>query len=637
MDWAAAGFYVFPCIPNGKAPMHKGGFKHATMDVGRIREWWEECPEANIGAAPHASGHFVIDVDDKGDKHGTDTLCGLELVNGGLPATFTVETPTGGRHLWFKGNERSSVEHLGEGLDTRGLGGYVLLPGSALEVGRYTTLRDGHIPEAPEWVGKALHHRGRDSEGAVSDELDTGANISRAVAYLERCVEEGDISIEGAGGNEVAYRVSAMLHDIGVSEEKAVELLLEHWNEECTPPWTESELIDETHSPVSHAYKYSQNEAGSKGLGDYTAEFSGITRNGEPIAGASGASESSRFRLRNEQEQDSRPPPAWVVPGWIQECSTVMLYGPPGSYKSFVALDVALSFGAGKQALGISYTPGAGADVVYAAGEGAIGVEKLRRPAWRTLRRVESPIPFYSVSDVPAAGEDPSSVDEFIAEIERADVKPCLIVFDTLSRMLAGMDENSAKDASLAVKRIEEIKRYFNCVVLVVHHSGKDGKSARGSSAFKGAFDTLIKADKGDDKVVELFLEKQKDAEDGLRHSMKAFEVLDSLALSPHVVKEDITREKIGDDDPTTRERNIIYAILKEHGINNRGNALDTKALADMFLREVHQMPEDPGEAAVAVERKKNALNRKAKGVLKNYVISEHGDTPLWALTAEDC
>jgi hypothetical protein len=298
-----------------------------------------------------------------------------------------------------------------------------------------------------------------------------------------------------------------------------------------------------------------------------------------------------------------------------------------------VALDVALSFAAGKKALGIDYKPTDGCPVVYAAGEGAIGVEKLRRPAWKVHRRITEAVPFYSVSDVPEAGEDPSTVDEFIKEVEDAGVKPSLIVFDTLSRMLSGMDENSAKDASLAVKRIEEIKRHFNCVVLVVHHTGKDGKTERGSSAFRGGFDTLIKCERDDD-IVTLHCVKQKDAQEPHDHALKAIPVGESLALSPHEPnKEEMHRENI--DDPNVRERNIIYSILKEHGINNRGNALDTKALADMFLREVGQMPEDPGEATVAVERKKNALNRKAKGVLEPYVISEHGDVPLWAIATD--
>ena len=660
LEWAEAGFYVFPCVPNTKIPLIPAdeggrGLYDATRDAGQITAWWMKCPEANIGASPHASGHVVLDVDDKGNKHGSDTLQGLELIHGNLPETFAIETPTGGRHLWFLGDEKSSIERMGPGLDTRGRGGYVLLPGSTCPDGRYTTLRDAQFADVPPWINATLSYRSRDSENAVSEELDTPANIARAIAYLERCVVEGDVSIEGSGGDDTLYKISAMLHDIGVSEETAIGLLLEHWNEECSPPWAEGELTDETHSPVYHAFEYAQNEAGSKGLRDNVATFTGITRNGASVNTGSGHKERnqvlegkdapvsgvasqqrgcSRFRLRNEQEQDNRPPPEWIIPGWIQEASTVLLYAPPESFKSFVALDLALSFAGGKKALGIDYQPTMGYPVVYAAGEGAIAIETLRRPAWKSHRRVAKDVPFYSVSDVPTAGEDPTEINEFIEQIDAEGIKPALIVFDTLSYMMTGMDENSAKDASLLVKRVNEIRNNYNCVVIVVHHTGKDGKAERGSSAFRGNFDTLITCHREQDSdVVEVVCTKQKDAAKPKSIALKAYRVMDGLALSPHVVKEEIHKDK--KDDPFVRERNIVHKVLTEGGHTNRGNALSSKALADLYLREAGEMPDDPHEASSAIEAKKNALNRKAKGVLKSYTVSDFGDTPLWAVSPE--
>lgn len=642
LEWAAAGFYIFPCAEGTKVPLISGkeggrGLYDATTDAGQIRKWWAKCPEANIGVAPAASGHYVLDVDDKENKHGSDTLRELEFIHGDLPGTFTVETPTGGRHHWFKGDEASSVERLGPGLDIRGRGGYVLLPGSEVEDGRYTTIRSGSIAEGPVQITMLLHATTRDRESSITDELDTSPNIGRAVAFLRDCVTEGDVAVEGEGGNETTYRIAAMLHDIGVSDEMAIELILEHWNDHCEPPWTESELTDETHSPVYHAYTYAQNEAGSKGVRDNQANFTGILRDGLHV-GISSATDrqdpgNSRFKLRSEAEQDTRPDPVWIVPGWVQEASTILLYGPPNSYKSFAALDIALSFAAGKKALGIDYQPDVQCPVVYAAGEGAIGIEKLRRPAYKAHRRVSASIPFYSVSDVPTAGEDPSEIDEFVEQIEAVGIRPTLIVFDTLSRMLSGLDENSAKDASLAVKRVEEIKRIFNCVVLVVHHTGKDGKSERGSSAFRGGFDTLISCEREGDGVV-LTCIKQKDAQEPRPHTMQAIKVGKSIALSPTEVKEELHKDEDKRDD-FARERNIIRKVLTEGGHVDRGSALSSKALAVMYLREAGEMPENPAGATAAVEAKKNALNRKAKGVLRSYVVSDFGDTPQWALSPE--
>lgn len=70
---------------------------------------------------------------------------------------------------------------------------------------------------------------------------------------------------------------------------------------------------------------------------------------------------------------------------------------------------------------------------------------------------------------------------------------PVAIAVDTLARCMAGGDENSAKDMSLFVQSCDRLRAETRAAVLVVHHSGKADKSAeRGSSALRGAADTMI-------------------------------------------------------------------------------------------------------------------------------------------------
>jgi hypothetical protein len=47
--YVSHGFAIFPCRPRGKEPACEHGFKDATTDAARIREWWEGQPTANIG------------------------------------------------------------------------------------------------------------------------------------------------------------------------------------------------------------------------------------------------------------------------------------------------------------------------------------------------------------------------------------------------------------------------------------------------------------------------------------------------------------------------------------------------------------------------------------------------------------
>ena len=630
-NWAAKGFHVFPIYPGGKAPMCANGLYDATTDTVQIDEWWSECPEANIGCSPDASGHMVLDVDDKGDKHGSDTLTKLDSSGFKIPDTLTIRTPSGGRHLWFKGKCKSTVQKVGPALDTRGIGGYVILPGSEVGGGRYSTLRSVDIVETPTWIYKRLSQRTRDSESAVTEQFDRPQNLKRAQQYLEDLVANGAVAVEGEGGSDQAYKVAADLHDIGLTEETAIEMFLEHYNPHCIPPWTEEELTDdEHHSPIRNAFEYAQNEAGSKALDVNPSDFAGIKRKHRQQDTARDPS-TDEFRVLGECDQDALPEPEWVIPGWFQERTTVMLYGPPASYKSFIALDLALAFASGRSALGIDYPPTAPKPVVYIAGEGVHAVAKLRRPAWRAHNDVQTSLPFYVIGSSPRMRQS-ETVQHVVDNIEAAGITPSLIIFDTMSRFLAGTNENDAEVASLAIEVFEQIKVRWDCIVLVLHHSGKDGEKSRGSSVFPGGFDTVIKCEKDEKnkEIVTLTMEKQKDAEEIKPWTMKRKKVLKSLVFE-HFIPPKPDVEAKGEKDQHGALRTLVGSILKAHDHVGYGKAITTKVLASLVLHEEGIEPD-----ALAVDNKKRALDKLAKGPLNGFIVSDAGTTNLWALPAED-
>jgi putative DNA primase/helicase len=108
------------------------GLRDATTDPDKVREWWGQCPEANIGMPTGAwSGVVVLDVDP--EKGGFESLLALVGRYGVLPWTRVVHTGGGGLALYFEHPGiymRSSAGKLGPGLDLLGDGGYVLLPPS---------------------------------------------------------------------------------------------------------------------------------------------------------------------------------------------------------------------------------------------------------------------------------------------------------------------------------------------------------------------------------------------------------------------------------------------------------------------------------------------------------------------------
>lgn len=640
--WAQRGLYVFPCQPNGKLPLipkTKGGqgYKDATTDLAKIDKWWADCPEANIGCYPHPSGHFVLDIDDKKGKRGSDTLSMLEIDNYAIPNTWEVSTPSGGRHVWFKGGTKSSVEKLGSGLDTRGEGGYVLLPGSLVNSKPYKTISSGpaHVLSAPEWLHTELAAVDRYVEKASTKDVDISANVKRAENLLRVYVRRGDVAIEGEGANDRTYKLASELRDFGLSFEVAVSVTERLWNVHCPRPWS----IPDLETIFTHAYEYAQNEIGSKGLRDPIETFSGV-KGSESNSEVNSRSETSNkvpvrdsFYPRDELEQDNRPEPEWVVPGWIQEQSIVMIYGAPGSYKSFVAVEFAMSMAAGIPIFGMDYVQKP-QDVVYAAGEGAIGIEKYRRPSWRSSKMipVKQRLPFYSISEVPQIRE-PDNVLAFIKAIEDRGIKPGFVVLDTMSRMLAGMDENSSSDASVAVEAVDAIKRALGCTVIVLHHTGKDStRGERGSSVFRAAFDTMFQVVADNDALsARVICTKQKDAEQPKPISIKGRKVASSLVFSKMTDEE--TKSETNVTSVADIQRSEIGKTLRGMQAFGLGGAVSTKILAISILngREI----EFPGakEEEKATNNMCRALAKLSKERLAGYIVNEPGASLLWAVS----
>ena len=149
LEFASQGLRVFPCNRD-KKPITNNGFKSATTDADRIREWWEHSPDALVGV--HAIGLLVLDVD--GPK-GREALAGLVAKHGPLPATRVVTTgrENGGAHYYFRvGVDIPNTESdIAEGLDTRGHKGYAIAFGRHRS-GRHYESNGLRIADGPQWL-----------------------------------------------------------------------------------------------------------------------------------------------------------------------------------------------------------------------------------------------------------------------------------------------------------------------------------------------------------------------------------------------------------------------------------------------------------------------------------------------------
>ena len=73
----------------------------ASNDVAQIKSWWKKWPNANIGFWLEGSGLAALDIDVADGKAGDKTLREL-LGNHPIPQTLVCETPSGGKHLYYR-------------------------------------------------------------------------------------------------------------------------------------------------------------------------------------------------------------------------------------------------------------------------------------------------------------------------------------------------------------------------------------------------------------------------------------------------------------------------------------------------------------------------------------------------------
>ncbi|WP_312284906.1 helicase RepA family protein [Yokenella regensburgei] len=194
--------------------------------------------------------------------------------------------------------------------------------------------------------------------------------------------------------------------------------------------------------------------------------------------------------------------------------SLCSIYGPSGSYKSFLAVSWACHIAAGVPWSDRKVTQGA---VLYIVGEGGVGVPR-RIKAWELVHKRTADNLFLVNRPVfPVRRQEVNEVLLAARQIEAECGFPVrLVVIDTLARCFGGNDENDARDMGAFIEGCDTIKQATGATVLVVHHSGKDeAKGARGSSSFRAALDAEFNVKReGEGKALILSCTKMKDAEE---------------------------------------------------------------------------------------------------------------------------
>ncbi len=202
---------------------------------------------------------------------------------------------------------------------------------------------------------------------------------------------------------------------------------------------------------------------------------------------------------------------SWLVKGVIPQDSMGMLFGASGSFKSFVALALALHVAHGVPFCGRRTRQGL---ALYCAAEGGAGIH--RRVMALNQQHGWEPTDNFRVCTTPLILSEQPYVDAISKAIEALPQRPSLLIIDTLSQS-SNVDENDATSVADLLRRVNsDIRARYGCTVLWVHHTGHNvTERPRGSSVLTANMDFTLSCARPDVQARACSVEtmKQKDAD----------------------------------------------------------------------------------------------------------------------------
>jgi putative DNA primase/helicase len=263
VEYARAGLTVVPnwgvsdgicdcpagseCRSKGKHPhsqLARNGVYSGSSDPPVVLGWFKKDPRINLGVAGGGALNLVfVDVDPRheGDASYSDLIDAHG--EGAFPHTFTVKTPSGGWHHYYKlpytiKPERGELKGaLGPGIDIKGVGGQVIMPGSShLNGGTYAVQENTYIVEAPEWMVNVLLKAAKGEKPEVVVDFQAHRDRSRAGV-------SGATIVEGERNNKL-FKVGCALWGKGEVSSRAelFQRLQEVNGERVSPPLDSDEV-----------------------------------------------------------------------------------------------------------------------------------------------------------------------------------------------------------------------------------------------------------------------------------------------------------------------------------------------------------------------------------------------------------
>jgi hypothetical protein len=656
---------VFACGPD-KRPVTQHGFHDATRDPAEIKAQFSSPGAAMIGVPTgQGAGFFVVDLDVKNGGQGLEWLAANQHR---LPRTRTHKTRSGGQHLLFQWPEgrtiRNSASRVAPGVDVRGNGGYIIAPPSP----DYEIADASALAEAPAWLldlidppaaapspaprpapaprtsgdGTRYGLTALDNECQAILSAPDGAKhdtLNRAAFSIGGLVAAGEL-IEGPAFAALTSALAGIRHrcdDFRAAEKtlrdafragmekprEAPPRLIRRIVEEYTPTRPEPPPLDQA---PDH---WSAEPEPDIGLPV------------EKVEGTSGAGKSTSLPLIYFQDVKPALRAEDFVEGLIIKAAMSVIYGPSNCGKTFFMTDLALHVALGLEWRGREVER---MGVIYCAMEGAHGIQNRVAAFSLACGLTGQAIPFaiipVALNLLDAKADTSRLIDAIMAAAERMAIPVGLVVMDTLSRAMAGGNENSAEDMGALVVNSDRIRQATGAHVAWIHHSGKDqAQGARGHSLLRAATDTEIeisRADNDSPSVAKVTKQRELEIDGVFGFTLKRVE----LGLNHRGKPVTSCIVEPTDDRPAKPRMSLT-----------NGEAMALRILHDVMATQPVQVPFQAAEAGVKSatskhawretffarstaethDAKKKAFSRAADGLAQKGQIGVHHDT-VWAV-----
>lgn len=447
------GWSVIPISPKTKRPLVKWAkYQDKIATKAQIKKWWKENPNANIAIVTgRLSDLVVIDVDTA--KGGS-----VQEISRHYPTPFVARTGGGGYHLFYTYPDGHDIRNsVGEdGVDVRATGGYVVAAPSIHSSGKRYEWISGDDDAVPNRAPvKWLKNRQRHLEEHDPDD--------KWITRLMRGVEKGQRN--DAKKRLIGYYINHMPQDV------VINIMLE-WNKKNNPPLKE-DIIRNAVPSVTRTKERS--EATQREIHEDEGEsFMGMTPMNRYMA---------KYGTKSTE---------WIIDDWLPDQTIMMMVAAPGSYKTWMLLDLAISVAGGKPFLGHLPVKRTGSVLIFQQEDwGGILAERAAvitsskydmairdnpkdKKNFKFVCPPDLPIHFHEYGNLHFS--DPESMDAL--EELLIQHRPRLVLLDPLYS--AANTEDYMAGSSQKMLRFKGMRRRHGTGFTVVHHTRKEvGKLQR--------------------------------------------------------------------------------------------------------------------------------------------------------------